>query len=62
MREIITLNLQKSESAYSPTKRLRVRRGDDRSLRRTFQILDADEPVDLSTKSVSFMCENAGGA
>ena len=36
MREIIILDLQKSSSAFVPVIYLRARRGDSRSLSRTF--------------------------
>lgn len=61
MREIIILDLQKSSSAFVPVIYLRARRGDSRSLSRTFQILDDGEPVNLTDCTVSFMAENAGG-
>lgn len=62
MREIIILDLQKSSSAFVPVIYLRARRGDSRSLSRTFQILDDGEPVNLTDCTVSFMAENAGGS
>lgn len=62
MREIIILDLQKSSSAFVPVIYLRARRGDSRSLSRTFQILDDGEPVNLTGCTVSFMAENAGGS
>lgn len=62
MREIIVLDLQKSSSAFVPVIYLRARRGDSRSLSRTFQILDDGEPVNLTDCTVSFMAENAGGS
>ena len=62
MREIIILDLQKSSSAFVPVIYLRARRGDSRSLSRTFQILDDGEPVNLTNCTVSFMAENAGGS
>lgn len=61
MREIIILDLQKSSSAFVPVIYLRARRGDSRSLSRTFQILDDGEPINLTDCTVSFMAENAGG-
>lgn len=62
MREIIILDLQKSSSAFVPVIYLRARRGDSRSLSRTFQILDDGEPVNLTDCTVLFMAENAGGS
>jgi microcystin-dependent protein len=62
VREIIILDLQKSSSAFVPVIYLRARRGDSRSLSRTFQILDDGEPVNLTDCTVSFMAENAGGS
>lgn len=62
MREIIILDLQKSSSAFVPVIYLRARRGDSRSLSRTFQILDDGEPINLTDCTVSFMAENAGGS
>ena len=61
MREIITLDLQKSSTQFAPVVSLRARRGDSRSLSRTFQLLDDGEPLDLTSCTVSFMAENAGG-
>lgn len=61
MREIITLDLQKSATQFMPVVCLRARRGDSRSLSRTFQVLDGGEPVNLADCTVSFMAENAGG-
>lgn len=61
MREVIVLDLQKSGSEFSYPRRLRARRGDSRSLSRTFQITDNGEPLDLTGLSVTFMAENAGG-
>jgi hypothetical protein len=62
VREIIILDLQKSSSAFVPVIYLRARRGDSRSLSRTFQILDDGEPINLTDCTVSFMAENAGGS
>lgn len=61
MREILTLDLQKSPNDFTPVVCLRARRGDSRSLSRTFQILDGGEPVDLTDCTVTFMATNAGG-
>jgi hypothetical protein len=61
VRDIITLNLQKSSKQFMTTICLRARRGDKRSLRRTFQFMDGGEPVNLTDKSVAFMATNAGG-
>lgn len=61
MREIIALDLQKSSTQFMPVVSLRARRGDSRSLSRTFQVLDGGEPVNLADCTVSFMAENAGG-
>lgn len=61
MREIIVLDLQKSADEFTYTVRLRGRRGDARSLQRTFQITDGGEPLDLSSRSVTFMAYTAGG-
>lgn len=60
MREIVVLDLQKSASEFSYAVKLRGRRGDSRSLKRTFQITDGGTPVDLSDKTVTFMAHNAG--
>ena len=61
MRDIITLDLQKSSTQFMPIVSLRARRGDSRSLSRTFQLLDGGEPLDLTDCTLSFMAENAGG-
>ena len=61
MREIIVLDLQKTSTQFMPVVCLRARRGDSRSLERTFQLLDGGEPVNLAACTVSFMAENAGG-
>lgn len=61
MREVIVLDLQKSASEFSYPRRLRARRGDSRSLSRTFQITEGGSPLDLRGLSVTFMAENAGG-
>lgn len=61
MREILTLDLQKSSTQFMPVIALRARRGDSRSLQRTFQIMDDGVALDLTDCTVSFMAENAGG-
>lgn len=61
MREILTLDLQKSSTQFMPVIALRARRGDSRSLKRTFQIMDDGVALDLTDCTVSFMAENAGG-
>lgn len=61
MREILTLDLQKSSIQFMPVIALRARRGDSRSLQRTFQIMDDGVALDLTDCTVSFMAENAGG-
>lgn len=61
MREILTLDLQKSSTQFMPVIALRSRRGDSRSLQRTFQIMDDGVALDLTDCTVSFMAENAGG-
>ncbi len=62
MREIITLDLQKSTKQFMSVVSLRARRGDSRSLSRTFQVLNDGEPVNLADCTVSFMAENAAGS
>lgn len=61
MREILTLDLQKSSTQFMPVIALRARRGDSRSLQRTFQIMDDGVALDLTDCIISFMAENAGG-
>lgn len=61
MREILTLDLQKSSTQFMPVIALRARRGDSRSLQRTFQIMDDGAALDLTDCTLSFMAENAGG-
>ncbi len=61
MRDIITLDLQKSNTKFITEIYLKGRRGDSRSLSRTFQILDGGEPINLTDCTVTFMAENAGG-
>lgn len=61
MREILTLDMQKSSTQFMPVIALRARRGDSRSLQRTFQIMDDGVALDLTDCTVSFMAANAGG-
>ena len=53
--EIIKLDLQKDYPGFERPRVMRVRRGDARSMRRTYQICDYGEPVDLTGASVTFM-------
>lgn len=61
MREIIVLDLQKSAGEFSYEVYLRGRRGDKRSLARTFQITDDGDPLDLTGLTVTFMAYTPNG-
>lgn len=61
MDNIIVLNIQKKQEEFAPAENIVIRRGDNQSDHRKFVILDGNDPLDLSDKTVLFMAYTNDG-